>query len=94
MKNNMQGSLNGTHFGGIKQEAWVIVNLGDFPYNSELFGLGSYNDPCNVIHRGWWFGSGVLLAKRGAYSSWILPCKTSQVGLLSDKMRCQLCEIC
>ena len=34
----MQGSLNGTHFGGIKQYKSMAI-LRDFPYTSALFGL-------------------------------------------------------
>ena len=33
-----QGSLNGTHFGGIRQYK-SMVNLSDLPYNNALFGL-------------------------------------------------------
>ena len=45
-----QGSLNGTHVGGIKQCNFMVifVILRDFPYNnSALFGLVlSYIDSC------------------------------------------------
>ena len=41
------GVIKFTYFGEIKQ-CKCIVNLKDFPCNSALFGLVSYNDPCSL----------------------------------------------
>ena len=46
-KRHHQGSLNGTHFGGIKQYKSMAI-LRDFPYNNALSGLVSYNDPWSL----------------------------------------------
>ena len=42
----MQGSLNATHFGGIKKCKAMITLMDVPPKNNVLFGLVSYHDPC------------------------------------------------
>ena len=50
----LQGSLNATHFGGIKPCKFMVI-FRDFPYIGALFGLGIYNDPCSnsLVFRCW-----------------------------------------
>ncbi len=61
---NLHGSLNGTHFGGIKVDANVGKEMRDLPYNSALFGLVMTPVPSNLerlFTQGWFHGKSVGL---------------------------------